>query len=169
MLSSSRGQGNFRGPKGSRPRPKPRTWGFEAKAKDFKICPRGRPRGQGRPRGLHLWRIEGVTLFNLVRSSEIKKPLNIEPLILRIEISQPKWFGHVTRMPEEKLLKQALLAKANGRRPFGRSPKQNDKCNGRPWIGRLNLELLPSQLLRKVSNEKEEQEEGVSVFPYRVP
>ena len=27
---------------------------FEAKAKDFKICPRGRPRGQERPRGLHL-------------------------------------------------------------------------------------------------------------------
>ena len=43
-----------------------KTWGFEAKAKakdltfeakakDFKMCPRGRPRGQGRPRGLHLW------------------------------------------------------------------------------------------------------------------
>ena len=42
-----------------------RTWDLEAKAKakakdltfeakDFKICPRGRPRGQGRPRGLHL-------------------------------------------------------------------------------------------------------------------
>ena len=30
-----------------------RTWGLEAK--DFKMCPRGRPRGQGRPRGLHLW------------------------------------------------------------------------------------------------------------------
>ena len=30
---------------------------FEAKAKDFKMCPRGRPRGQGRPRGLHLWRV----------------------------------------------------------------------------------------------------------------
>ena len=28
---------------------------FEAKAKDYKMCPRGRPRGQGRPRGLHLW------------------------------------------------------------------------------------------------------------------
>ena len=27
------------------------TWGLEAKAKDFKMC----PRGQGRPRGLHLW------------------------------------------------------------------------------------------------------------------
>ena len=31
-----------------------RTSGLEAKAKDFKMCPRGRSRGQGRPRGLHL-------------------------------------------------------------------------------------------------------------------
>ena len=38
VLSSSRGQGNFRG--------------LEAKAKDFKMCPRESPRGQGRPRGL---------------------------------------------------------------------------------------------------------------------
>ena len=45
---SSRGQGNFRGPKASRPRPG--TGGFEAKAKDLKMC----PRGQERPRGLHL-------------------------------------------------------------------------------------------------------------------
>ena len=48
-----------------------RTWGleakakakdltFEAKAKDFKICPRGRPRGQGRPRGLHLWHLQNL-------------------------------------------------------------------------------------------------------------
>ena len=40
VLFSSRGQANFRG--------------LEAKAKDFKMCPRGRPRCQGRPRGLHL-------------------------------------------------------------------------------------------------------------------
>ena len=46
VLSSSQGQGNFRGPKASKPRP--RTWGFEAK--DFKM----RPRGQGRPRALHI-------------------------------------------------------------------------------------------------------------------
>ena len=48
MLSSGGGQANFRG--------------LEAKAKDltfeaknFKMCPRGHPRGQGRPRGLNLW------------------------------------------------------------------------------------------------------------------
>ena len=67
-----------------------------------------------------LRRIEGVALFIKVRSSEIQKSRNIEPLLLRIERSQLKWFGHVSRMPQERLPKQALLAKANGRRPVGR-------------------------------------------------
>ena len=43
VLSSSRGQANFRGLEA-------KDLTFEAKAKDFKLC----PRGQGRPRGLHL-------------------------------------------------------------------------------------------------------------------
>ena len=46
VLSSSRGQANFRGLEA-----KAKDLIFEAKAKDFKIC----PRGQGRSRGLHLW------------------------------------------------------------------------------------------------------------------
>ena len=57
-----------------------------------------------------LRRIEGVTLFNKVRSYEIRKSLNVEPLLLRIGRSQLRWFGHVSRMPQEKLPKQALLA-----------------------------------------------------------
>ena len=61
-----------------------------------------------------LQKIEGVTLFNKVRSSEIRRSLNIEPLLLRIKRSQLRWFGHVSRMPQERLPKQALLAKANG-------------------------------------------------------
>ena len=67
-----------------------------------------------------LQKMEGVTLFNKVRSSEIQKSLNIEPLLLRIERSQLRWFGHVSRMPQERLSKQALHAKANRRRPVGR-------------------------------------------------
>ena len=35
-----------------------------------------------------LRKIEGVALFNKVRSSEIRKSPNIEPLLLRIEKSQ---------------------------------------------------------------------------------
>ena len=51
VLTSSRGQGNFRGPKGF----EAKDLTLEAKAKDLKMCPRGRLRGQRRPRGLHLW------------------------------------------------------------------------------------------------------------------
>ena len=61
-----------------------------------------------------------VTLLNKMRSFEIRKPLNIEPLLLRIKRFELRWFGHVSRMPLERLPKQALLAKANGRRPVGR-------------------------------------------------
>ena len=67
-----------------------------------------------------LQKIKGVTLFNKVCSSEIRKSLNIEPLHLQLERSQLRWFGHVSRMPQERLPRQSLLAKANGRKPVGR-------------------------------------------------
>ena len=113
-------------------------------------------------------RIEGVTLFNKVRRSEIRKSLNIEPLLLRIERSQLRWFGHVSRMPQKRLPKQALLAKANGKRPVGRPrTRWADYTEDLGWnrLGlrpsemmemmedreawRLNLELLPPQPSRK--------------------
>ena len=115
-----------------------------------------------------LRRIEGVTLFNKVRSSEIRKSLNIEPLLLRIERSQLRWFGHVSRMPQERLPKQALHAKASGRRPVGRPrTRWTDYIEDLGWnrlglrpsemmevmedreVWRLNLELLPPQPSRK--------------------
>ena len=115
-----------------------------------------------------LRRIEGVTLFNKVRSSEIQNSLNIEPLLLRIKRSQLGWFGHVSRMPQERLCKQALLAKANGRRPVGRPrTRWTDYTEDLEWnrlalhpskvmevmedreVWRLNLALLLPQPLRK--------------------
>ena len=41
-------------------------------------------------------RIEGVTLFNKVCSFEIRKSLNIEPLLLRIERARLRRFGYVS-------------------------------------------------------------------------
>ena len=69
---------------------------------------------------MFLRRIEGVTLFNKVCSAEIPKSLNIEPLLLRTDRFQLRWFGRVSRMPQERLLQHALLARVNGRRPLGR-------------------------------------------------
>ena len=85
-----------------------------------------------------LQKIEGVTLFNEVRSSEIQKSLNIDPLLL-IEWSQLRWFGQVSRVLQERLPKQALLAKANRRRPVGRPrTRWNDYIEDLGW-NRLGL------------------------------
>ena len=46
--------GQFSRTRGLEAKAKDLTFEAKPKAKDFKICPRGRPRGQGRPRGLHL-------------------------------------------------------------------------------------------------------------------
>ena len=61
-----------------------------------------------------LQKIEGVTLFNKVRSCEIRESLNIEPLLLRIERSQLRWFGHVSRMPQKRLPNKLYLRKQMG-------------------------------------------------------
>ena len=65
MLSSSRGQANFRGLEA---KAKDLTFEAKAKAKDFKMCPRGRPRGQGRPRGLHLCHTVYESFFSIKSS-----------------------------------------------------------------------------------------------------
>ena len=46
-----------------------------------------------------LRRIEGVTRFNKERSFEIRKSLNLKPLLPRIERSQLRWFSDVSRLP----------------------------------------------------------------------
>ena len=54
LLSSNRRQGNFRGNEASRPRTSKCVLEDVFEAKDFKMCPRGCLRGQGRSEGLHL-------------------------------------------------------------------------------------------------------------------
>ena len=108
-----------------------------------------------------LRRIERLTLFDKVRSSEIRQSLNVEPVLLRIERSQLRWFGHVSRMPQERLPKQALEAQLNTKRPVGRPRRRwSEQIEDLAWnrlglrpnelkavvedrgVWRLNLELL---------------------------
>ena len=57
-------------------------------------------------------KIKRGTLLTRCTYLEIRKSL--EQLLPQIERSRLGWFGHVNRMPQEKLPKQASLAKANG-------------------------------------------------------
>ena len=79
-------------------------------------------------------RMEEVTLSNKVRSSDIRKSLIIEPLLLRIKRSQLRWFDHVNKIPQERLPKQGLLAEARGKRPVLRPTIELD--------GQITLRIL---------------------------
>ena len=66
-------------------------------------------------------KIKEVTMFDKVRNTAIQEALNIESLLLWIERSLLRWFGHVSRMPQEQLPKQTLCAEVNGKRLNERS------------------------------------------------
>ena len=66
-----------------------------------------------------LRRISGLTLSDKVKSADIRESLNIESLLFRLERSQLCWYGHVTRMPQERIAKKLLCSTPIGRRPSG--------------------------------------------------
>ena len=65
-----------------------------------------------------LRRINGLTL--LVKSADIRESLNIESLLLRLERSQLRWYGHVTRMSQQRIAKKLPCSTPIGRMPRGR-------------------------------------------------
>ena len=98
-----------------------------------------------------LRRIEGVILFYKMRSYEIQKSLNIKPLFLRIERSQLRWFGHVSRMPQ-KTPQTSFIAKSNGKRTVGQPKNQRwsrgHKARGQGQGHKKNPRPRPGQPFR---------------------
>ncbi|KAL3048111.1 hypothetical protein OYC64_006814 [Pagothenia borchgrevinki] len=66
-----------------------------------------------------LRRVSGVSLRDKVRSSVIREGLGVEPLLLRVERSQLRWFGHLVRMPPGRLPREVFQARPAGKRERG--------------------------------------------------
>lgn len=67
----------------------------------------------------------GVSLREEIRNSDLREQFGIKiPLLYRLEQSQLKWYGHVLRMTENRLPKQILESKMEGKRPVGRPRKR---------------------------------------------
>lgn len=93
-----------------------------------------------------------------IRNEEIRDKLNMEKLQDTIDNSRIKWMGHIMRMEEERLPKQALKLKGRGKRPLGRPRKRwldqvkedvekrgvtwQDIVEGRMWQDRDRWRLL---------------------------
>lgn len=98
-----------------------------------------------------LRRVAGLSLRDRVRSSDIREGLGVEPLLLHIERSQLRWFGHLVRMPSGRLPWEVFRACPTGRRPRGRP-----RTRWRDYIIRLTWERLgvPSEELMEVAGER---------------
>ena len=66
-----------------------------------------------------LRRVAGLSLRDRVRSSVILERLRVEPLLLHIERSQLRWFGHLVRMSPGRLPGEVFWACPPGKRPRG--------------------------------------------------
>jgi len=67
-----------------------------------------------------LRKVHSATLYDKVRSCEIREALNVKLLFLRIERSQLQWSGKVATMSQARLTRQALLVKPTWKRSRGR-------------------------------------------------
>ena len=84
--------------------------------------------------------IFGVTKRDIVRNVDIRRHLGLDPLLLEIERSQLRWFGHIQRMPPERAVKQIHQWRPNSRRPVGR-PRLRWMDNISSIVDRHQLEV----------------------------
>ena len=76
-----------------------------------------------------LQRISDLTLLDKVKSADIRESLNIKALLLRLERSQLRWYGHVTRMSQERTAKKLLCST-----PIGQSPRGCPRTRWRDYV-----------------------------------
>ncbi|MHB9337741.1 RNA-directed DNA polymerase, partial [Fusobacterium pseudoperiodonticum] len=95
--------------------------------------------------------VAGLSLLDRVHSTAIREFLSSEPLLLRIERSQLRWYGDVIRMSDDRIARRVLLAEPMGRRPRGR-PRTRwlDYINNLVW-SRLGI---PPQHLQEVASDR---------------
>jgi len=89
-----------------------------------------------------LRRVAGLSLRERVRSSVIRRELGVEPLLLRVERSQLRWFGHLIWMPPGRLPLEVFQA----RRPQG---KTQDTVEGLYLQGGLGTPQDPPECAGK--------------------
>ena len=111
-----------------------------------------------------LRRVAGISLRDRVRSSITRERLGVEPLLLHLERSQLRWFGHLVWMPPERLPRKVLDARPTGRRPRGRP-----KTRWKDYISRLaweRLGILPEGV-EEVAQDKEIWRSQLELLPPR--
>ncbi|XP_071478255.1 uncharacterized protein [Diadema antillarum] len=85
----------------------------------------GRLKGTIMVKPKHLENLKSVQLLDHIRNEDIRKSLNAKRSISQeITSRRMKWFGHVIRMPENRLPREAYYNDFHTARPPGRPPSR---------------------------------------------
>ena len=113
-----------------------------------------------------LRRISGLTLLDEVEKADIRESLNIESLLLRLERSQLRWYGYVTRVSQGRTAKKLLCSTSIGRRLRGRPrTRWRDYVEDLSW-SRLGI---PAEHLSFVAEDQDASRIQLELLPSRLP
>jgi len=105
-----------------------------------------------------------VTLRDKVRSFGIRKTLNVEPLP-GTEWSQLRWLYHVTRKPQERLVRRVLLA-AHTRKRSSAQPRAR-WCDHNSNLSWSSLNVESAELSEIVENREVFRNDLLDMLPQR--
>lgn len=102
----------------------------------------------------------GKTLMDKVSSKIIMKECGAEETLVDTwERNRLRWFGHVERMPDERLTKQVYKGKVNGSVPRGRPRKEWLECVNETLVRRdIRSHKNTRACMKKCMNVKEARE-----------
>jgi len=79
-----------------------------------------------------LRQVAGLSLRDRERSSDIRRELGVEALLLHVERSQLRWCGPLVRRPPGRLPLEVIWA-----RPTGRRTRERPRTRWRDYISQL--------------------------------
>jgi hypothetical protein len=71
-----------------------------------------------------LRKIEGKTRRDRIRNEIIRETARVQPVQEHVERSQLRWYGHVNRMDDKRIVKRVYEARETGKKPRGRPRKR---------------------------------------------
>jgi hypothetical protein len=70
-----------------------------------------------------LRKIEGKTRRDRIRNEIIRETVGVQPIQEYVERSQLRWYGHINRMDDKRIVKRVCEAREIGKKPRGRPRK----------------------------------------------
>ena len=90
--------------------------------------------------------IAGVKLSDRKHNEEVRRMLDVEPIVNIVRRKRLQWFGHVVRMNDEDGVKKAFKLKVEGKRDRGR-PRTS-------WIKVVEADMIAKGVKREMAYER---------------